>query len=152
MDYDELLKKVDQTKSRCDELAGCIKNMEAKLAANATLQTHILNYIKTRDVYVAYRESGYSKKFLSEHEGEIALHKAAKKAFDELGLKKLPTIRSLRAEYAALLGEKKQTLSMFRQEKENMQQLLKAKANVELLLWVGNKESIRNKQIIHDQR
>lgn len=131
--YDELLKKVDQTKSRCDELAGCIKNMEAKLAANATLQTHILNYIKTRDVYVAYRESGYSKKFLSEHEGEIALHKAAKKAFDELGLKKLPTIRSLRAAYAALLGEKKRGYAVYRQARDDMRQVVKAHANIELL-------------------
>ena len=37
-------------------------------------------------------ESGYSKKYLAEHEADILLHKAAKRAFDELGLKKLPTI------------------------------------------------------------
>ena len=130
LDYDELLKRVDQIKTRCDELAELIKDMEAKLAANATLQTHILNYIKTRDVYVAYRESGYSKKFLSEHEGEIALHKAAKKAFDELGLMKLPTIRSLRAEYAALLVEKKKCYAEYRRVREDVRQAMKAKTNV----------------------
>ncbi len=32
--------------------------------------------------------AGYSKNFLAEHEADILLHKAAKKAFDELGLKK----------------------------------------------------------------
>ena len=31
------------------------------------------------------------------------LHKAAKKAFDELGVKKLPTVKSLSAEYAQLV-------------------------------------------------
>ena len=152
LDYDELLKKVDQTKSRCDELAGCIKNMEAKLAANATLQTHILNYIKTKDVYVAYRESGYSKKFLSEHEGEIALHKAAKKAFDELGLKKLPTIRSLRAEYADLFSEKKQMYMELRQTREDMRQVVKAKANAELLLVIDDKEKTHHQSVIMKQR
>ena len=35
------------------------------------------------------------------------LHKTTKKAFDELGLKKLPTIKSLQAEYAVLLAENK---------------------------------------------
>ena len=137
LDYDELLKRVDQIKTRCDELAELIKDMEAKLAANATLQTHILNYIKTRDVYVAYRESGYSKRFLSEHEGEIALHKAAKKAFDELGLKKLPTIRSLRAEYAALLGEKKRGYAEYRRVRDDMRQAVRVKANIDYLV-IGN--------------
>lgn len=152
LDYDELLKRVDQTKTRCDELAERVKDMEAKLAANATLQTHILNYIKTRDVYVAYRESGYSKKFLSEHEGEIALHKAAKKAFDELGLKKLPTIRSLRAEYAVLFTEKKQMYMEFRQTREDMRQVLKAKSNAELLLMIDEKERIHRQSVAMKRR
>ena len=56
---------------------------------------HIINYAKTREVYVAYRKAGYSKKFLAEHEGDILLHKAAKKAFDEMGIKKLPTVKSI---------------------------------------------------------
>lgn len=98
------------------------------------LQTHILNYIKTREIYAAYHQSGYSKKFLAEHESEIALHRAAKKAFNELGLKKLPTMKTLRAEYAVLLAEKKQTYAEYRQARDEMRQMLKAKANVELLL------------------
>ena len=62
-----------------------------------------INYAKTRDTYVAYRKAGYSKKSLSEHEPEIILHKAAEQFFDEQGLKKLPTVKSLQAEYAQLL-------------------------------------------------
>ena len=139
LDYHDLKKKAQQAEARCNALASAVKATEAKLAENAVLQTHILNYIKTREVYAAYRQSGYSKKFLAEHEGEIALHKAAKKAFDELGLKKLPTIKTLRTEYAALLAEKKQTYAEYRQAREEMRQLLKAKANVELLLGIDDK-------------
>ena len=36
----------------------------------------------------------YSKQFLAAHESDIAIHKAAKKHFDEQGLKKLPGIRA----------------------------------------------------------
>ena len=50
------------------------------------------NYSNTRDVYVEYRKSGYSKKFFEEHREEIQLHKAAKDAFNQLGVKKLPSI------------------------------------------------------------
>ena len=56
------------------------------------LKKHIFDYFKTKDVYADYRKCGYSKKFLEEHRQEILLHKAAKNAFDELHLKKLPKV------------------------------------------------------------
>lgn len=152
LDYHDLKKKAQQAEAHCNALASAVKATEAKLAENAVLQTHILNYIKTREVYAAYRQSGYSKKFLAEHEGEIALHKAAKKAFDELGLKKLPTIKTLRTEYAALLAEKKQTYAEYRQAREEMRQLLKAKANVELLLGIDDKPMEQEKHGDREQR
>ena len=49
---------------------------------------------------MAYRKAGYSKKFREEHEEEILLHQAAKNAFDEMGVKKLPKVRELQTEYA----------------------------------------------------
>jgi len=58
-------------------------------------------------VYVQYRNAGYSKAFKGNHEADILLHQAAKKHFDSLGMKKLPTVASLRAEYAVQLEEKK---------------------------------------------
>lgn len=152
LDYHDLKKKSQQAEARCNALSSAVKATEAKLAENAVLQTHILNYIKTREVYAAYRQSGYSKKFLAEHEGEITLHKAAKKAFDELGLKKLPTIKTLRAEYASLLAEKKQTYAEYRQARDEMRQLLKAKANVELLLGIDDKPMEQEKHGDREQR
>ena len=74
------------------------------------LRTHIINYAKTRETYVAYRKAGYSKKFRQEHEEEILLHQAAKNAFDDMGVKKLPKVKELQAEYARLLEEKKKDL------------------------------------------
>ena len=81
--------------------------------------------------YVAYRKAGYSKKYLAEHESDILIHKAAKQAFDELRLKKLPTIRSLQDEYAQLEYEKKKVFAAYRQAKVDMRELLTAKANVD---------------------
>ena len=80
------------------------------MAEIAVLKTHIANYAKTRDVYAGYRKAGYSKKYLAEHESDILLHKAAKNAFDELGVKKLPTVKSLQEEYAKLLAEKRRRM------------------------------------------
>ena len=104
------------------------------MAEIAVLKTHIINYAKTREVYVAYRKAGYSKKFKAEHERDILLHQAAKKFFDESGLKKLPTVRSLQAEYAALLAEKKAAYADFRKAREDMKELLTVRANVQKLM------------------
>ena len=96
------------------------------------LKTHIINYAKTRPVYDAYRKSGYSKKFLEAYREEITLHKAAKAAFNEANLKKLPKVKELDAEYSKLLTEKKAVYLDYRKAKEGMQELLRAKKNVEL--------------------
>ena len=101
---------------------------------------HIINYAKTREVYVAYRKAGYSKKFLAEHEGDILLHKAAKKAFDEMGIKKLPTVKSIQAEYAGLLAEKKTLYPEYSAVRQEMKDLQMAKANVARLLGYEEKE------------
>lgn len=89
---------------------------------------------KTRDTYVAYRKAGYSKKFLAEHESEITLHKAAKKFFDDQGIQKLPTVKSLQAEYATLMAEKKTAYAEYRKAREDMKELLTAKANIDRIL------------------
>ena len=96
------------------------------------LKAHITNYAKTRPVYDAYRKTGYSKRFLETHRTEITLHKAAKAAFDEANLKKLPKVKELDAEYSKLLTEKKVRYPDYRKAKEEMQELLRAKRNVEL--------------------
>ena len=97
----------------------------------AVLKTHIINYAKTRPVYDAYRKSGYSKKFLEAHREEITLHKAAKAAFDEAGMKKLPKVKELDAEYAELLTKKKAAYPDYRKARNEIQELVRAQKNVE---------------------
>lgn len=98
------------------------------------LQQHIINYSKTRSIYMAYRKAGYSKKFRQEHESDILLHQSAKKYFDELGLEKLPTVKSLQSEYAELLSRKKEVYPEYRRLRAEMKELLTVKANVDQLL------------------
>ena len=108
-----------------------IKAAETRLAEIAVLKTHIINYAKTRPAYVAYRKSGYSKKFLDAHREEITLHKAAKAAFDEAGLQKLPKVKELDAEFAELLTKKKAAYPDYRKVRNEMQELVRAQKNVE---------------------
>ena len=108
-----------------------IKAAEARLTEIAVLKTHIINYAKTREVYAAYRKAGYSKAFLEAHREEITLHKAAKAAFDEAGLQKLPKVKELDAEFAELLTKKKAAYPEYRKARNEMQELVRAQKNVE---------------------
>ena len=129
---EEMQERVDAATARYHELGDSIKAAETRVTELAVLRTHIVNYTKTRPVYDAYRKAGYSKRFLENHRAEITLHKAAKTAFDEAKLKKLPKVKELDAEYSKLLTEKKAAYPDYRKAKDEMQELLRAQRNVEL--------------------
>lgn len=150
LEYDALAAKTASATARYNELSTQIKAAETRLAEIAVLKTQIVNYAKTRDTYAAYRKAGYSKIFFAEHESDILLHKAAKKAFDELNVKKLPTVKSLQAEYAALLAEKKTAYADYRKARDEIKELLTVKANVDRLIGTDGRTAEKEKE--HEQR
>ena len=151
LDYADLETKTAEATARYNALSDQIKAAEKRMAEIAVLRTHIVNYAKTRETYVAYRKAGYSRKFREEHEQEILLHQAAKNAFDEMGVKKLPKVKDLQSEYAKLLEEKKKTYAEYRRSREEMRELLTAKANVDRLLKM-DEEQKKEQEKDHGQR
>ena len=129
---DELRECAAAATERYHAMGDSIKAAEARLTEIAVLKTHIINYAKTRSIYEAYRKAGYSKRFLEANRESIALHKAAKAAFDEAGLKKLPKVKELSIEYVELLKKKKAEYPSYRKARERMQELMKAQKNVEM--------------------
>ena len=147
MSYQELSQKAALAVSQFRTLSAEIKSAEQRLEEIALMEKHIVNYAKTRETYVAYRKAGYSQKFLSEHESEIALHKAAKHFFDEQGLSKLPSLASLKAEFRELLAKKNTTYSEYKRCREDMKESLTAKANIERILGLQQEgEKLRTPQ------
>ena len=137
---DQLHEKTKQSTERFDQLDEKIKTAEKRLVEIASLKKHIINYAKTKDVYVDYRKSGYSRKFYESHREAITLHKAAKDAFNELGIKKLPKVKDLSAEYAEVLADKKAAYAQYRNARTEMQDYLKAQKNVEQFLNLTRQE------------
>ena len=128
---EELRERAAAATERYHAMGDSIKVAETRLAEIAVLKTHIINYAKTRPAYAAYRKVGYSKAFLEAHREEITLHKAAKAAFDEAGLQKLPKVKELDAEFAELLTKKKAAYPDYRKARDEMQELVRAQKNVE---------------------
>ena len=134
LEYVDLERRTLAVTDRYHDLATDIKAAEARMAEIKILQQHIINYSKTRSTYIAYRKAGYSKRFREAHEADIILHQSAKEYFDALGIEKLPTLKSLQAEYSELLSHKKEIYPEYRKLQSEMRELLTVKANVDRLL------------------
>lgn len=137
---EQLNQLVQQQTAKRDALLSSIQQSEKRLAEIGTLKKHIINYSKTRATYEEYRKAGYSKKFLEAHREEITIHKAAKAAFDEFGVKKLPRVKDLSIEYAEVLAAKKQAYAEYRLAKNDAQELLIAQQNIASLYDAERKE------------
>ena len=138
--YDDLVAYTEKLSSRFSELSDSIKVAEKRMIEVQVLQKHIKNYHDTRQIYVEYRKSGYSKKFFEEHRQEITLHQAAKKAFDELQVSKLPSRQSLYEEFHRLAVQKKKDYAEYRQVRKEREELLIAKQTVETILNIDKKK------------
>ena len=97
------------------------------------------------DVYYTY-----ACKNCEQETGEANIVKAAKKAFDELGVKKLPSVKSLQEEYAKLLSEKKAAYAEYRRSRDEMRELLLHKQNVDRMLGKNEREEEKKKE--HDRQ
>ena len=70
--------------------------------------------------------------------------KAVQLYFDAQSVKKLPTVKSLNEEYATLIAEKKAAYPEYRKAREDMKELLTAKANVDRFLGMEEGREERN--------
>ena len=132
---------VSEQTSKRDELLASVQSAEKRITEIAALRKHIFNYSNTRATYEAYRKAGYSRKFFEAHREEITIHKAAKKAFDELGVKRIPRVKDLNAEYARLMAEKKQTFAEYRKVRDEVKEYLIVQENIASLYDAEKKEN-----------
>ena len=149
LDLAELQKKTANVTKKYHELSERIKSAEARMKEISEMKAQIIAYMRTHEVYDSYRKSGYSRTYYAEHESEILLHKAAKKAFDEWNLRKLPTLKSLNAEYTELVRQKKALYAEYSAVRSEMRELLIHKSNVEKILGID--ENTEKKQTEHER-
>ena len=147
-DFGELEKACDAAVQRFNDLSDQTKAASARMKDISELQRQIGTYGKTREIYAQYRKLTGRKqaKFYEQHTSEITACQAAKRYFDSLGLKKLPSMQSLKQEYATLYAENRKRYPEYKQAKAKMIELLTAKNNVERILGVTEKEKNHDRQ------
>ena len=134
--YEDLKKKSSSASGDFAALTKRIREIETRQKEIAELQKQIGTYGKTRDIYAKYKASGWDRDFYDIHAADIILHRAAKKYFDELGMKKLPSINQLKQEYATIAAERKTLYGDYHELKDLSRELLTARSNAERILGV----------------
>lgn len=137
--YDELNERAASISAHCDDLLESINADEARLQEIAVMKKHIINFAKAKDVFAAYKKSGYNRDFFEAHRDVLTLRKAAKDAFDQFKKQHgkdtpLPKVADLNAEYAAVLARKKTAYREYRKEKNEAQEWLVAQRIVQTIL------------------
>ena len=107
-----------------------LKYLEKQIKDSKELKKQIINYSKTRNVYVEYRKTGYSKRFFNEHEEEIQIHKAAKEAFEKLGVSKIPRVKELNEQISGNYDRKRSVAEEYYQLKKEMREIMIVRENV----------------------
>lgn len=134
LDRAELDRRVNEASGKTEKTMKRIREIEDRQREIAQIKTHIIQYSKTREIYAQYKKSNWSPKFTAQHEQEIAMHRAAKKAFDAMGVKKLPKVAELNAEYESMQSEKNALYTDYKQDRAEMRQLLIVQENVRRIL------------------
>ena len=138
--YDELVKKSASASSDFNSRLNRIREIESRQKEISEFQRHIGTYSKTRNVYAQYKKSGWDENFFEAHRADLTLHQAAKKYFDNSGYGKnngLPSMDSLKQEWATLQSEKKILYQGYHERKAQRTELLMARDNIERFLKLG---------------
>ena len=144
-EYDDLAAKTDAATERFHTLAGDIQQTEAELSRVSDLMAAVVQYAKTRPAFDGYKAAKYSRKYLAEHEAELADYRAAKATMAELlGGEKLPKMDVLKEKRRQLAARKKALYLEYRKAQQDMRELAAVKGSVDHLR--GLTDSQRNKE------
>ena len=134
-DYAELEAKTEAAVDRAHALAGELRDVEEALGRTSALMGAVVQYAKTRPVFDGYKAARYSKKYLAQHEAELADYRAAKAAMNELlDGEKLPRMDALKKKRRELAEQKKALTAQYRAAQKEMREIVTAKGNIDHLL------------------
>jgi len=143
-DYEALATNTEAAVDRAHKLARELRDTEAALSKTSELMGAVVQYAKTRPVFDGYKAARYSKKYLAQHEAELADYRAAKAAISELlDGAKLPKMDTLKKQRRDLSEKKKALYAEYRKAQADMRQAVAVKANIDHLL--GHADEQKNK-------
>ncbi len=136
-DYAALTARTEAAVDHFHKLSDELRTTEEALSKTSELMAATVDYAKTRPVFDGYKAARYSKKYLAQHEAELATYRAAKDTMNTiLNGAKLPKIEALKKSRRELAGQKKELYAEYREAQRQMREAVAVKANIDHLLGV----------------
>ncbi|NCB50268.1 MAG: hypothetical protein EOM54_00100 [Clostridia bacterium] len=146
-EYDQLAARTEATVDSFHKVTGELQSTEAALSKTSELMGAVVDYAKTRPVFDGYNAARYSKKYLAEHEAELATYRAARAAMNNiLSGAKLPKMDALKEKRRRLAAGKKALYAEYRNAQREMQEAVAVKANIDHLLGLSDERKIKEQE------
>ena len=146
-EYDQLAARTEAVVDRFHKVTGELQSTEAALSKTGELMGATIDYAKTRPVFDSYKAARYSKKYLAEHEAELATYRAARTAMNNiLNGAKLPKMDALKEKHRRLAAEKKALYTEYRDAQRKMREAVAVKANIDHLLGLTDERKIKEQE------
>ena len=129
---EELNEQIQELTDQQKELKASIREKQNRMKEINRQRQAIRDYSRTKEVYIQYRESGWSVKFYQEHRQEIEDHRNAQSVYSSLN-EKMPTLKELTTEYDGLKEQKETDQAALDKLKPQLTDLKHSRYNYEIL-------------------
>ena len=134
--YEGLESRLAEISAANDAAASALKDAERRLGDMALLIKNLSAYKQLRPVALELRNTKDKAAFRRQHESQLILYEAAAKSLKEAGVKKLPNLYALKAEYKKLDEERERLSEQYNEVKKELKEYGIIKQNVDSILRV----------------
>ncbi len=129
----DLEKRMREMTAKRNKLQARIVEADTRMNELISQRKVITDYRRTRDIYVQYHDSGWSKAFYNEHKEQIDIHIAAKHAYDSAH-GQMPKLADISAEFEKLKTQKQADRADLKNLNGELREIMNVKSNIVELL------------------
>ena len=128
---DALHQRIAELQTQHDDALAVVKDMDARMVSLKELRGHLVVYRQYKPLAQKLQTVRNPAKFKEQHRAEFAVYEAACAYFKANGLRTLPDLKKLDAEYQTLSSEKNGFYTRYKKAQIELRELRTAQQNVE---------------------
>ena len=128
---DALDQRIAELQTQHDDALAVVKDMDARMVSLKELRGHLVVYQQYKPLAQKLQTVRNPAKFKEQHRAEFAVYEAACAYFKANGLRTLPDLKKLDAEYQTLSSEKNGFYTRYKKAQIELRELRTAQQNVE---------------------
>ena len=129
----ELAQRIAELQSQYSEALEVVKDLDNRLSENRELSRHVSAYLQNRKVAQQSKSARNLAEYQEQHRAELTAYQVAAAYFKAHNIKKLPSLKQLKAEREDLISEKAQFYQKYREAHKAWLDLSTAQQNLEAL-------------------